>query len=51
MDLTFTSDSQKTAKAFAVKTYKWTLTRVSDLYYNGSVVLPPRHSAYTTQRQ
>jgi hypothetical protein len=49
--LIFILDSQKTTRAFTVKTYKWTLTRVSDLCCDGSVILPLHYFAYITQRQ
>jgi hypothetical protein len=48
MDLILTLDSQKTNKAFIVETYKRILTKVSNLYYDESVVLPSHHFTYAT---
>jgi hypothetical protein len=48
IDLIFTLNSQKTIRAFIVKISKRTLTRVLDLCYNESVILPLHHSIYIT---
>jgi hypothetical protein len=47
-DLIFILKTQKTLKAFIVETSKRTRKRVLDLYYDESVVLPPRDSIYIT---